>query len=102
MKFKKNDNVKVIVGKDKGKQGKITQVFPVEKKVVVEGVNVAKKHLRPRKQGEGGQVIEFFAPLLINKVQLVCPKCGKLTRIGINITPEGKKTRVCKKCKASI
>ncbi len=102
MQLKKNDTVKVIAGKDKGKQGKITQVFPMEKKVVVEGVNVYKKHLRPRKQGEGGQVIEFFAPLNMNKVQLICPKCGKLTRIGKQLTSEGKKIRICKKCKATI
>lgn len=102
MKLKKNDTVKVISGKDKGKQGKIIQVFPVENKVVVEGVNNYKKHLKPRKQGESGQVIEFFAPLNANKVQLVCPKCGKLTRIGKQITSDGKKVRICKKCKASI
>ncbi len=102
MNLKKNDNVKIIVGKDKGKQGKITQLFPKEKKVVVEGLNVTKKHLRPRKKGEAGQVIEFFSPLPINKVQLICPKCGRQTRIGWQLTNEGEKVRFCKKCKASI
>ena len=102
MRLQKNDTVKIIAGKDKGKQGKITQIFPKESKIVVEGVNVSKKHLRPRKRGEAGQVIEFFTPLDVSKVKLLCPKCGKLTRLGWQKSSAGKKTRFCKKCKASI
>lgn len=102
MKIKKGDIVKIISGKDRGKQGKVTQVFPYEDKVVVEGVNTNKKHLPARKQSESGQVIEFFAPLQVAKVQLVCPKCGRITRVSYDVSKEGKKDRVCKKCKTSI
>ncbi len=101
-KIKKGDMVKVRAGKDKGKQGKVIQVFPRLGKVVVEGVNINKKHLRPQRQGEAGQIIEFAAPLAVSKVQIVCPQCGKVTRVGFKINEDKKKVRICRKCKASL
>ena len=101
MRIKKDDNVKVIAGKDKGKSGKVMQVFPKHQKVVVEKANMLKKHLRGQQSGQPGQVIEFSAPLSVTNVMLVCPKCAKETRVGYKLM-EGKKARMCKKCKEVI
>ena len=101
VKIKKNDTVKVMSGKDKGKSGKVTQVFPKEEKVVIDGINKRFKNLKPRKQNEKGQRIEFFAPVAISKIQVICKKCGRTTRVGYKIT-EKDKYRVCKKCNESI
>ena len=101
MNIKKDDKVVVLSGKDKGKQGKILVSDPKAAKVIVEGVNVATKHQKPRKQGEEGGIIKVETPIYASKVQLVCPKCGKNTRVGHKIA-DGKKTRVCKKCGAEI
>ena len=98
---KTGDTVVVISGKDKGKQGKILVSDPKAMKVIVEGVNVATKHQKPRKQGEEGGIIKINTPIYACKVQLVCPKCGKATRVGHKIA-DGKKVRVCKKCGAEI
>lgn len=102
MKIKKDDNVIIVAGKDRGKQGKVVQVFPQEEKVVVEKLNINKRHLRANKQGDTGQVVEFSAPLHVSKVQLLCSKCGKVTRVAIKQTDDGKKVRTCKKCQASL
>ena len=101
MNIKKDDKVIVLSGKDKGKQGKILTADPKAEKVIVEGVNVATKHQKPRKQGEEGGIIKVETPIYASKVQLVCPKCGKATRVGHKIV-DGKKVRVCKKCGAEI
>ena len=101
MNIKKGDTIVVLSGKDKGKQGKILTADPKAAKVIVEGVNVATKHQKPRKQGEEGGIIKVETPIYASKVQLVCPKCGKATRVGHKIV-DGKKTRVCKKCGAEI
>ena len=101
MKIKKDDKVVVLSGKDKGKQGKVLIADPKAGKVVVEGVNVATKHQKPMKQGDQGGIIKVETPIYVSKVQLVCPKCGKGTRVGHKIT-DGKKSRVCKKCGAEI
>ena len=101
MNIKKDDKVIVLSGKDKGKQGKILSADPKAAKVIVEGVNVATKHQKARKQGEEGGIIKVETPIYASKVQLVCPKCGKATRVGHKIV-DGKKTRVCKKCGAEI
>ncbi len=106
MHIKKNDIVKILAGKDKGKTGKVLQILPTEKRASVEGLNLLIKHLRPRKEGEQGQRIEFPAFVSISNLALVCPKCGKATRIGAKIVKtEGKadkKFRVCKKCREII
>jgi large subunit ribosomal protein L24 len=93
------DTVKVLTGKYKGKTGKVTQILRSEHSVVVEGLNKMYKNMRPQKSGDKGQRIEFFAPIGLSKVMLVCPKCGKPTRISIK-RDGAKRTRVCKKCKA--
>lgn len=102
MKIKKGDKVKIITGKDKNKQGKVLQVLPQKEKVVVEGLNLVIKHVRPRRAGEKGQRIQFPAPLHISNVMLVCPKCNKSTRVGYKILENKKKVRLCKKCKEVI
>lgn len=101
MKIKTNDKVKILKGKDRNKEGKVIQVFPIAKKLVVEGLNIMKKHLRTKKQGEKGQVIELSAPLRVDNVMLVCPRCGKGTRVGYKKDGDEKK-RVCSKCKEFI
>jgi len=101
MKLKTNDKVEVIKGKDSGKSGKIIQVFSKNGKVVVEGVHLMKKHMRPNKRGEKGQVIELSTPMPASNVMLLCPKCGRKSRVGYKIEAEEKK-RQCKKCKEVI
>ena len=101
MKVKKGDNVIVLSGKDKGKSGKVLQVMPKVERVVVEKVNIRKRHVRPKKQGEKGQIIEIEAPMHISNVMVVCSKCSKPTRVEHKLH-EGGKNRVCKKCKAVL
>ena len=101
MNIKTNDTVVVLSGKDKGKQGKVLSADPKGMKVIVEGVNVAKRHQKARKQGEESGIIKKETPIYASKVMLVCPKCGKPTRVGHTVA-DGKKTRACKKCGASI
>ena len=101
MNIKKDDKVIVLSGKDKGKQGKVLTADPKAMKVTVEGVNVATKHQKPRKQGDEGGIIKVETPIYAAKVQLVCPKCGKATRVAYKVE-NGKKTRICKKCGAEI
>ena len=99
---KTGDNVIVLSGKDKGKKGKVVQVSPKESKVIVEGVNTVSKHVKPRKAGQGGGIIKAESALYACKVQLVCPKCNKPTRIGHEMLENGDKVRVCKRCKENM
>ena len=101
MNIKKDDKVIVLSGKDKGKSGKVIAADPKAEKVIVEGVNVATKHQKAQKKGQDGGIIKVETPIYVSKVQLVCPKCGKGTRVAHKIA-DGKKTRVCKKCGAEI
>lgn len=101
MKIKKGDQVLIINGKDKGKKGKVLEAFPGEGKVVVEGVNIAKKHHRPKQQGEKGQMIEMPKPIDVSNVKLVCPKCDQPTRVGYRVSGEAKE-RTCKKCNQAV
>ena len=101
MDIKTNDKVVVLSGKDKGKQGKVITADPKGRKVIVEGVNVAKKHQKARTQTEESGIIKKETPIYVSKVQLVCPKCGKATRVG-HVVVDGKKFRACKKCGAQI
>ena len=93
---KTGDTVVVLSGKDKGTQGVVAAVSPKEGKVIVEGLNIATKHVKPRRQGEQGGIVSAEAALYASKVQLVCPKCGKSTRIAHKIREDGTKVRVCK------
>ncbi len=93
------DTVIVINGKDRGKTGKVMQVSPSEGKVIVEKINVVSKHVKPRKMGEPGGILQAESALYADKVQLICPKCGKATRVG-HVIENDKKLRVCKKCGA--
>ena len=106
MNIKKNDKVKILAGKDKGKIGKVLQVSPADGRVSVEGLNLLIKHLRPNRNGEKGQRIEFPAFINLSNVALVCPKCGKTTKVGFKIQKlengKNKKFRVCKKCQETI
>lgn len=102
MNIKKNDTVIVLSGKDKGTKGKVLVAMPKDNKVIVEGVNVATCHTKPRKQGEQGGVLKKEAPIYACKVQRVCPKCNKPTRPAHKLLEGGKKVRVCKKCGAEI
>ena len=101
MNIKKGDTIVVLSGKDKGKKGKVLEAMPAAGKVVVEGVNVATCHVKPKKQGDQSGIINREIPMYASKVMLVCPKCGKPTRIAHKIT-DGKKVRVCKKCGAEL
>ena len=95
---KKGDNIIVISGKDRGKQGKIIKVLTKEQRVIVENINLKKKHQRPKTGGKKGEKIEVPRPIPSSTVALICKNCGKPTRIGRRVSPDGKKIRICKKC----
>ena len=99
MNVKKGDTVIVLSGKDKGKQGKVLGTVPKSTKIVAEGINMVTCHVKPRKQGETGGIVQREAAMYASKVQVVCPKCNKGTRIAHKIE-NGKKSRVCKHCGA--
>ena len=99
--IKMNDIVKVLTGKDKGKTGKVIQILPDDRMVVVEGINKMYKNIKPQKRGDKGQRVEFSAPVYFDKVMIVCPKCKKPTRIGMRASADAKH-RTCKKCNEMI
>jgi large subunit ribosomal protein L24 len=99
MKIRKNDTVKIIQGKDKGKKGKIIRVLPKENKIVVEGLNLVVKHVRPKRENEKGQKIKMAVPLNVSNVMLVCPACKEPIRVSYKILADGRKQRFCRKCK---
>ena len=101
---KTGDTVVLLTGDDKyvGKKGKVLAVSPKEGKVIVEGINVVKKHVKPRKAGDPSGIIETESAIYASKVQVVCPKCDKPTRVGHKIAEDGAKERVCKKCGATL
>ena len=98
MKIKTGDKVKIVAGKDKGKTGKVLQVFPVKRLISIEGRNLLIKHLRPQREGEKGQRVEFPAPMSVSNTMFICPKCGKEARVGYKVLENKKKERICKKC----
>ena len=102
MKIRKGDKVKILAGKDKGKTGKVLQIFTKRNKISVEGINLLFKNMRPKKQGEKGQRIQFPAPLAISNVILICPKCNKASRVSYKVLENKKKVRACRKCKEII
>ena len=97
MKIKKGDTVQVLSGNDKGKTGEVLEVIPKTEKIIVKGINIRKKHIKPRKQGEEGGIIPTECMIHSSKVSVVCPKCQKATRIGYTMEKD-EKVRVCKKC----
>ena len=100
MHVKKDDTVVLLTGNEKyrGKTGKVLEVSPKEGKVIVEGINIVSKHVKPRKAGDPSGIIKTEAAVYASKVQVVCPKCNKPTRVGTKIYADGKKDCVCKKC----
>lgn len=107
MKILKGDNVVMLSGKDRGKKAKILAVFPESGKAVIEGLNMIKRHTKPRKQGQSGQIINKERAVSISSVAIICKSCGKATRVGYRIDPDasvgaGKKIRICKKCKNTV
>ncbi|HXS15500.1 MAG TPA: 50S ribosomal protein L24 [Candidatus Saccharimonadales bacterium] len=101
MKLKKGDEIRVVAGKDKGKSGKIEAVLTKENRVLVMGVNEYKKHQKGRMEGQKSEIITITKPLPVANVQMVCPKCKKLTRVGYQVEKD-KKVRVCRKCGKEI
>jgi large subunit ribosomal protein L24 len=102
LKIRKGDRVRVLTGKDRGKEGEVMRAMPAERKVIVEGVNVAKKHQGPTRATQQGGIIDRDMPLPVANVALVCPSCGKATRVGYKFDASGQKVRVCKKCGGEI
>lgn len=106
MKIKKGDQVLIISGKDRGRTGKVLRAFPKKGKVLVEGINLHKKHIRPKREGEKGETVEIPFPLDVSNVKLICPKCKKATRVGYKLekleSGKKRKVRICKKCKEEI
>ena len=102
MKLKKGDQVIVLRGKDKGRKGKIKQVFPKSGRILIPTINIFKKHARKQSEKKPGGIIEFAKPLAVCKVALVCPKCKQPARIGYQIDKNGQKRRICRKCQALV
>lgn len=101
MRIKKGDTVKIIQGKEKGKTGKVLSIMPQNERILVEGLNLYKKNVKPKKQGEKGQIVTIPRSMNASNAMLVCPACGKATRIGA-VVENDKKVRSCKKCGARI
>lgn len=97
MKLRVHDTVAVIAGKDLGKQGKITKIYPKTQKVVVEGINMYKRHMKRQSDQQPGGIVSVERPMDVSKVQLVCPSCKAVTRVGMDVS-KGAKERICKKC----
>ncbi len=95
---KTGDTVVVLSGKDKGKKGQVMAVSPKEGKVIVEKVNMVSKHVKPRKMGEQGGIIKAEGAMYASKVQIICPRCKKPTRVGHKVNEDGSKERICRKC----
>ena len=102
MKIRKNDTVVSIAGKDKGKKGKVRRALPKEDRVLVEGLNMIKRHSRARRAARQAGIIELEAPIHVSNVMLLCNKCAKPTRVGFKILDDGKKVRICRSCREVI
>jgi large subunit ribosomal protein L24 len=100
--IKKNDTILVITGKEKGKKGRVLSVSPLKDQLLIEKVNIIKRHMKPTRKYTQGGIIEKEAPLHVSNVMLVCPKCSKPTRIGNSLLQDGRKVRMCKKCREVI
>jgi large subunit ribosomal protein L24 len=102
MKIRKEDNVLIIAGKDKGKKGKVRFVYPNRNRVLIEGVNMIKTHSRARQQVRQAGIIEREAPIALSNVMLICTRCNKPARVGFKILDDGRKVRICRSCKEAI
>jgi large subunit ribosomal protein L24 len=102
MKIRKGDRVRVLTGKDRGKEGEVMRALPKDRKVIVDGVNVARKHQRPTRATQQGGIIDKDMPIPVANVALLCPSCGKPTRVGYTFDKSGQKVRVCHKCDGEI
>ena len=102
MNVAKNDTVEIISGEDKGKRGKVLKTFPDRSRIIVEKVNFMKRHTRPTQKNPQGGILEREAPIHVSNVMVVCPKCGKPTRLGHKRLADGTKERICKKCEEMI
>ncbi len=101
MKLKKGDKIRVIKGKDNGKEGAVERLWPKTNRVTVAGVNISKRHMKPRGEGQKGSIVDMVRPILVANVALICPKCKKETRIGYKLTAKDK-VRICRKCGQEI
>ena len=101
MNIKKGDTVKIMTGKNRGKTGKVVKIHPEENRISVEGINLYKKHVRPKREGEKGETVQVLRPFNASNAAVVCSSCGKMTRIGYGFV-NGKKFRSCVKCKANL
>ncbi len=101
MRIKKGDNVRILSGKDRGKTGKVIKVYPGRERLIVENINLVKKHKKSRQSNEQSERMTIAAPIHVSTVMLICPKCSKPTRLGVKEI-DGKKVRICKKCQAEI
>ena len=99
---RKDDMVVILSGKDKGKKGKVLETSPKEQKLIVEGINMVTKHVKPRRQGETGGIVKVEGAFYACKAMLVCPSCGKATRVAHKVLEDGTKMRACKKCNATF
>jgi large subunit ribosomal protein L24 len=102
MKIRKNDTVVIVAGKDSGKKGKVRHSLPNEDRVIVEGLNMIKRHSRAGRAARQAGIIELEAPIHVSNVMLVCEKCGKPTRVGFRFLDDGKKVRICNSCQEVI
>ena len=102
MKIRKNDNVLVVAGKDKGKKGKVRFAYPEDERVLVEGINFIKKHSRARGQAKQAGIIDLEAPIHVSNVRLLCSKCNRPIRIGFTFLEDGRKVRICRSCREVI
>lgn len=102
MKLRKGDQIKIISGNDKGEKAKVIAVFPGAGKIIAEGINLKKKHAKPKKQGQKGEMIKIPAPFPVARAMIICPKCSKSTRVGYKGDAASPKLRFCKKCGSEI
>lgn len=102
LKVKKNDKVRVISGKDKGKTGKVLRIEPDKNKIYIERINIIKKHTRKKGQNQPGGIISKEGPIHLSNIRVICPNCGKLSRVGFEIKDSGEKVRICRKCGQQI
>ena len=102
MKIRRGDRVRVLTGKDRGKEGEVMRAIPAEGRVIVDGVNIAKRHTRATRQTQQGGIIDKDMPIRVDNVAIVCSGCGKATRVGYRFDDQGRKVRICRKCKADL